>query len=155
MARRVRLSGEGRDWVIDIGDADVTVAGVEHPFVVSAGDDGRYAVGAEADSLSCAAACDGDTVWVTVGSEVFEFRLIHGRAGASARDHDALTPPMSATVTRIAVKPGDTVRTGDLLVALEAMKMELPIRAPHDGVITAVNCREGDLVQPGQVLIDM
>jgi biotin carboxyl carrier protein len=56
---------------------------------------------------------------------------------------------MSATVVRIAVKPGDRVRQGDLLVALEAMKMELPIRAPRDGVVTAVRCSEGELVQPG------
>ena len=64
-------------------------------------------------------------------------------------------PPMSATVVRIAVAPGDRVHQGDLLVSLEAMKMELPIRAPRDGIITAVLCREGDLVQPGQVLVDM
>jgi 3-methylcrotonyl-CoA carboxylase alpha subunit len=35
------------------------------------------------------------------------------------------------------------------------MKMELPIRAPRDGVVTAVHCREGDLVQPGVVLVDL
>jgi 3-methylcrotonyl-CoA carboxylase alpha subunit len=107
------------------------------------------------DTLTAAAAVDGDTIWVTLGGEVFQFQLMHGRAKVTAHDHDALTPPMSATVTRIAVKPGDEVKTGDVLIALEAMKMELPIRAPRDGVITAVNCREGDLVQPGQELIDM
>jgi len=37
---------------------------------------------------------------------------------------------------------------------LEAMKMELPIRAPHDGTIAAVHCREGELVQPGTVLVE-
>jgi len=37
---------------------------------------------------------------------------------------------------------------------LEAMKMELPLRAPQDGTIAAVHCSEGQLVQPGIVLID-
>ena len=70
------------------------------------------------------------------------------RAPARAT-HDALTPPMSATVVRIAVKPGDAVRHGDVLIALEAMKMELPIRAPRDGVVAPIHCHEGELVQPG------
>jgi len=41
-----------------------------------------------------------------------------------------------------------------VLIVLEAMKMELPLRAPHDGVIAAVDCREGELVQPGKVLVE-
>jgi 3-methylcrotonyl-CoA carboxylase alpha subunit len=61
---------------------------------------------------------------------------------------------MAATVVRIAVTPGDRVEDGDVLIALEAMKMELPIRAPRAGIVRAVHCREGELVQPGQVLID-
>ena len=132
------------------------VEGVDRRFTVTAaaGDDGLE-VGDGQQTARARAAIDGDTIWVTIGTAVFEFRLVHGRGGSSARDHDALRPPMSATVTRIAVKPGDAVKAGDLVIALEAMKMELPIRAPHDGVIKAVHCREGDLVQPGQQLIDM
>ncbi|HSG00303.1 MAG TPA: biotin/lipoyl-containing protein [Vicinamibacterales bacterium] len=154
MSKRTRLRGEHREWVVNIGDTDVAVEGFPCRFVVEAADDGFIVD--DGQQRACAvAAVDGDTIWVALGSEVFEFQLLHGRGGASALDHDALRPPMSATVTRIAVKPGDIVTTGDVLVSLEAMKMELPIRAPHDGVIRAVNCREGDLVQPGQQLIDM
>jgi biotin carboxyl carrier protein len=61
---------------------------------------------------------------------------------------------MPATVTRIAVKVGDAVKQGDVLIALEAMKMEMPIRAPHDFVVSAIHCAEGDLVQPDRVLIE-
>ncbi len=155
MSKRVRLNGEEREWAVDIGDTDVGVAGIDGRFVVTPSGDGRYVVTRGADAFSAAAATDGDALWATIDGHVFQFQLMHGRASVTARDHDALTPPMSATVTRIAVKPGDEVRTGDVLIALEAMKMELPIRAPHDGVIKAVNCREGDLVQPGQELVDM
>ena len=62
---------------------------------------------------------------------------------------------MPATVRRVLVKPEDTVHPGDPLIILEAMKMELPIRATADGVVRAVNCREGELVQPGVTLVDI
>jgi biotin carboxyl carrier protein len=62
---------------------------------------------------------------------------------------------MPATVRRIEAKPGQAVRRGDVLIVLEAMKMELPVRAPADGTIARVNCREGELVQPGQELAEL
>jgi acetyl-CoA/propionyl-CoA carboxylase biotin carboxyl carrier protein len=62
---------------------------------------------------------------------------------------------MPATVVRIAVKNGDAVKQGDVLIALEAMKMEMPIRAPRDGVVQSIDCREGELVQPGVPLIQI
>jgi 3-methylcrotonyl-CoA carboxylase alpha subunit len=62
---------------------------------------------------------------------------------------------MPATVVKLLVKPGDAVKKGDTLVVLEAMKMELPLRADGDATVTAVNCREGDLVQPDAVLVEM
>jgi biotin carboxyl carrier protein len=98
----------------------------------------------------------GDIVWVTIAGDVFAFTVTHGAHRArETRDHDAFMPPMSATVVRIAAKVGDRVQAGDVLIALEAMKMELPIKSPRDGVVRAINCREGELVQPDQVLIEL
>src|SRR6185436_20303595 len=65
-----------------------------------------------------------------------------------------LTAPMPATVIKILVAPGQAVRHGDTLVVVEAMKMELPIRAPGDATVKAVNCREGELVQPDRALVE-
>lgn len=62
---------------------------------------------------------------------------------------------MPATVTSLNVAVGDRVAAGDVLVVLEAMKMELPIRAPRDGRVTAVACRPGELVQPGVPLLEL
>ena len=62
---------------------------------------------------------------------------------------------MPATVLRVLVAPGTAVKKGDTVVLLEAMKMELPIRAPADATVTAVNCREGELVQPDTILIEL
>jgi len=70
-------------------------------------------------------------------------------------DQVALSAPMPATVIAIKVAPGQAVAAGDLLVLLEAMKMELPITAPRAGRVTSVACREGELVQPGIPLLEL
>jgi biotin carboxyl carrier protein len=62
---------------------------------------------------------------------------------------------MPATVIKLLAQPGAAVRKGETLLVLEAMKMELPIRAPADAVVAAVHCREGDLVQPETILIEL
>jgi biotin carboxyl carrier protein len=69
--------------------------------------------------------------------------------------HESLSAPMPATVIQVNVEPGATVRRGDVVVLLEAMKMELPLRAPADGRVSAVNCRAGELVQPGVPLVEI
>ena len=63
--------------------------------------------------------------------------------------------PMPATVVSIAAKPGHTVKEGDTVIVLEAMKMELPIKAPRSGVVKAVHCAQGELVQPGINLLEI
>jgi geranyl-CoA carboxylase alpha subunit len=98
----------------------------------------------------------GDTRWVYFDGNVYEIEVT--RAGARRRRgsaHGSLTAPMPATVIRVDVSPGSAVRRGDTLIILEAMKMELPIRAASDGVVAAVHCRPGDLVQPGVSLIEI
>ena len=98
----------------------------------------------------------GGTVWVFHDGAVFEVEP----EGATARPrrahrHESLSAPMPATVIKVAVQPGDAVRRGDVLVVLEAMKMELPVRAPGDGRVSAVHCRPGQLVAAGVSLIDL
>ena len=66
-----------------------------------------------------------------------------------------LTSPMPAKVIKVLVAPGTAVSQGTTLVVLEAMKMELPVRALDIGTVTAVHCREGDLVQSDQVLVEI
>ena len=71
-----------------------------------------------------------------------------------ARGAGAVTAPMPATVLKINVKPGVAVKKGDVLILLEAMKMELPIRATDAGVVAAVRCREGELVDADAILLE-
>jgi 3-methylcrotonyl-CoA carboxylase alpha subunit len=76
------------------------------------------------------------------------------RRSARGSAGHGLVAPMPATVIKILVTPGQSVKKGDTLVVLEAMKMELPIRAPADAMVAAVCCREGDLVQADVALVE-
>ena len=101
---------------------------------------------------------DQDAYWVHVDGGVHRVEI--ARAGVrptrktTAREH-ALAAPMPATVLSVIAEVGHTVRAGDTVLMLEAMKMELPVRAPKDGVVTAIHCREGELVQPGVILVQI
>lgn len=65
-----------------------------------------------------------------------------------------LRSPMPAKVIRVAVKPGDAVKKGDLVLVVEAMKMEHQMKAPQDAVIKTVNAKVGDRVQVDAVLVE-
>ena len=77
------------------------------------------------------------------------------RLRARREAHQELSAPMPATVLKVLVTPGTHVKKGETLVILEAMKMELPLRASADATVTAVRCREGELVQPETVLVEL
>ena len=95
----------------------------------------------------------GDATWVFHDGAVFRIEEAASRRGGH-QTHGSLSSPMPATVISVNVAPGQDVTSGQTLIVLEAMKMELPIRAPGDGRIAAVHCKPGDLVQPDVSLID-
>ena len=101
------------------------------------------------------AVSDGDKTWVFHDGVVYEVVAEGAAVRRAAHAQGSLTAPMPATIIDIKVKPGDEVKKGDVLVVLEAMKMELPVRAPGNGRVKAVHCRPGDLVQPETSLIDL
>jgi acetyl-CoA/propionyl-CoA carboxylase, biotin carboxylase, biotin carboxyl carrier protein len=79
-------------------------------------------------------------VWLNgqVGDELTHSHLTipivsHGSSSASASDHPVVKSPMPGKVIKLSVSHGDTVKAGDNLVVLEAMKMEHVITAPCDG----------------------
>jgi len=61
--------------------------------------------------------------------------------------------PLGGSILSVKVNVGDTVRVGDLLVTLEAMKMENEITSPYDGEVVAVNVKEGTSVELGDVMV--
>jgi 3-methylcrotonyl-CoA carboxylase alpha subunit len=62
---------------------------------------------------------------------------------------------MPATVRAVLAAPGVAAKKGETLLIVEAMKMELALRAPIDGVVQAVHCKVGDLVQPDVPLVEL
>jgi acetyl-CoA/propionyl-CoA carboxylase biotin carboxyl carrier protein len=74
------------------------------------------------------------------------------RGGTAATATDALTAPMQGTIVKVAVADGDTVAAGDLVVVLEAMKMEQPITAPRDGIVADLTAQVGETVQAGAAI---
>ncbi|WP_066515745.1 acetyl/propionyl/methylcrotonyl-CoA carboxylase subunit alpha [Curtobacterium ammoniigenes] len=77
------------------------------------------------------------------------------RGGTRAASGSSVTSPMQATVVKLAVSEGQQVVAGDLLVVLEAMKMEQPVQAHRDGVVTALNAPVGQTISSGHVLLEI
>ncbi len=63
--------------------------------------------------------------------------------------------PMPGTVLKVNVKVGDSVKSGDTVLVLEAMKMENEIAAPQDGVVASINVSQGATVETGDVLVTL
>jgi acetyl/propionyl-CoA carboxylase alpha subunit len=146
-AGREHRATVGTDGTVTVGDVTLRVeTAVDGSLAVSGP---RHVVAWAAES--------GDLRWVFVNGDVFVFEIERETARRRRRSmsHGSLSAPMPATVRQIAVAPGDRVEAGDVLVVLEAMKMELPVRADAAGVVTVVNCREGEMVPPGQPLVEI
>ena len=73
------------------------------------------------------------------------------RAGGSA----GIKAPLAGNVFRIDVKVGDSVSAGDVVIVLEAMKMETEIRATAGGVVASIPVSEGDSVSAGDTLVTL
>ncbi|MGV8884467.1 MAG: acetyl/propionyl/methylcrotonyl-CoA carboxylase subunit alpha [Microbacteriaceae bacterium] len=78
-----------------------------------------------------------------------------GSGTVSTVTGDSVKAPMQATIVKLAVADGDTVVKGDLILVLEAMKMEQPITAHKDGTITDVNASVGATVSSGHLLLNI
>jgi len=95
-------------------------------------------------------ALDGD-------GRVYELALADaaGTRGEHAGAAGAITAPMPGKVVSVAVAPGDGVEAGQVLVVLEAMKMETSVTTPAAGTVGAVHVAAGDTVDAGAVLVEV
>jgi acetyl-CoA/propionyl-CoA carboxylase biotin carboxyl carrier protein len=124
-----------------------------------------------APSGSAGNSIERERITVEVGGRRLEVALHGGLAGSgsatqrrtppsahrassssAAASGDALTAPMQGTIVKVAVTEGQVVEAGDLVVVLEAMKMEQPITAHQAGTITDLTAEIGDVVSSGDAL---
>ena len=153
-AGRVTLDSIARDAGGVTGR--VRVEGLEEPVEVRWLGDDTYRVSIEGRRFEVVVARGPDTDWGCVDGRVFRWPR-----GSRDDDHapDSEDRPLASTtparVTAVNVGAGQTVARGDTLVVLEAMKMEIPLKAPRDGRVTAVRCKEGDQVDPGVPLVEL
>ena len=100
---------------------------------------------------------------VTVNGTVYEVELeeITGAVPAApaapapaapAGDGEKITSPMPGTILSVNVAPGQSVKKGDVLMVLEAMKMENEIMCPRDGVVSSVQAAKGAAVESGTLI---
>jgi len=78
-----------------------------------------------------------------------------GKRSASGASGDSLIAPMQGTIVKVAVSDGDVVSAGDLVVVLEAMKMEQPLNAHKSGTITGLAAQVGAVVTSGATICDI
>jgi biotin carboxyl carrier protein len=109
----------------------------------------------------CLVASSGVGTWVSLSG--IAWRIEKGRPpglgshvrSALAGGSRSLEAPMPGIVAKINVAEGDTVTAHQVVVVLEAMKMEHALEAPGDGIVRRLHCKEGDLVPAGARLIDL
>jgi biotin carboxyl carrier protein len=121
---------------------------------------GEYLIAHEGRNHIVYVAGPANDRWVFHDGEVYrgDFRVAEQdatRPPAASLQRMAIVAPMPSRVSRVLVQAGAIVKQGDTLLILEAMKMELPLRAPGDAAVTAVHCGEGDLVQADALLVEL
>jgi 3-methylcrotonyl-CoA carboxylase alpha subunit len=138
---------EGKDYKVSLirnenGKIELMING--NHFVSHASVDYRQVtqVSHEGSSFTCER---GD---ILVEQEIFSL----AGYGSSSSDQ-RICSPMPGKVVKVNVKPGDTVAKGDLLLVVEAMKMENNIISPKDGEVEIVNFKQGDMVDPATELV--
>lgn len=149
-AREVELValGPGR-WRARVDDAEFELSA--EPM-----GEGRFRLVSDSGTTMAEVTATGTRRFVRLGTLDFVLeREAAGRRRVAAGAHGGLTAPMPGIVTKVMVVVGEEVAKGQPLVALEAMKMEHLIRAPHAGVVKRVQASPGAMVQSGAELVEL
>ncbi|MDX1320247.1 MAG: biotin/lipoyl-containing protein, partial [Oceanospirillum sp.] len=98
-------------------------------------------------------------VQVTEGGDISNVQPAAAPAAAApapaASGGEPVAAPLAGNIFKVLVNPGQAVQEGDVVIILEAMKMETEVRAPRAGTIGSVDVREGDAVTVGDTLLTL
>ncbi|OQW50487.1 MAG: hypothetical protein A4S09_01455 [Proteobacteria bacterium SG_bin7] len=99
-----------------------------------------------------------DTLWVHLGGETFLYKP-ESRQGkqkqAQGISSNTVTSPMPGKVIKIAAHVNDEIMDGQVVVIMEAMKMEYSLKSTKAGKVKKISCKVGDQVQLGQILLEV
>lgn len=125
---------------LDATTVSVVVSGSKLVATVVPTASGEVLVTVDDHSVRVRAHLDGARLWLDAGDvpRVFEDVTYRGKGAADGEGDGTLTAPIDGKVLRVAVSEGDVVKKGQLVVALEAMKMEFLLTAPFDGTIASI-----------------
>jgi len=134
----------------------VVVDGAALELEVEALGGGAYRLLQAASTTLARVTAAGVRRFVRIGA--LDFVLERAAAGATrarAQATGGLESPMPGLVTRVMVQVGESVKRGQPLVAVEAMKMEHVLRAPRDGKVRTLRAASGEMVSPGVALVEL
>lgn len=156
----VRLEWAGQEREVRLEGGAAFLDGERVPFREVRREGRLVALEISGDVFPLRVARRDDRALVGYAGAAFELRRVAGasrRRSAAAGDSPTgqLVAPMPGRIRRALVRRGDEVTKGQVVLILEAMKMEHAIRAPHDGIVTRLEHREGDLVDAGAVLAEI
>ena len=94
---------------------------------------------------------------VLVDGSVFKVKPVQLTEGKKSKKKDEgnLNSPISGKIVNVKVKAGDSIKKGDVLMVIEAMKMEYLIRAPYNAKVKKVNFKEKDQIEIGQETVEL
>jgi 3-methylcrotonyl-CoA carboxylase alpha subunit len=145
---RVLLERQGERWRASTGELELCLRW--------SGSGGRCRVEIDGESEPVEAVREGEALhlWAGGAHQVFLLADPREQAGEAEPVAGELTARLPGTVVSVAVAPGTQVESGQLLLVVEAMKMEHAIRAPSRGTVTAVHYQAGDRVEEGARLLE-
>jgi len=152
----LRHLGQALDVAITLRGKDAVLERDGRRFEATVARDGAWIEVRSGDrARRCAVARGGRGVWVSVEGTTYFFEAVEREAGgrAAVASADEIRAPMTGRVVAVQATPGTKVREGDLLLSIEAMKMEFKLTAPEDGTVLEVACAPGDRVELGQLLV--
>ena len=166
LASAWRLNGDGHQ------DLTLHHAGIDHALRAFPRPDGTFALEGDGrrgavgrcgddvlaiDGVRCRVPVvrDRDTFWVIVDGAAWPLRLVDPLAPprSEGAGGDRLVATMPGRIVAVQTEPGAAVKRGEVLLVLEAMKVQMRLTAPRDGVVAAVRAVLGDLVDDGDDLI--
>ncbi|HUI88251.1 MAG TPA: biotin/lipoyl-containing protein [Anaerolineales bacterium] len=147
----LELSPDGKDYRAALGDITVDVE------IVGAAN-GKFDLRIDHKQVTAYVSSDGAKRWVTVHGQTFVLTKSSNtkqRSSAGDEHMSELAAPMPGQVRSVNAKEGDSVSKGQTLLVLEAMKMEIRIQAPFDGVLKELLVKVGQTVEREQILVKL